>query len=673
MVNPGGDPFRYDESKTPYLNDINDALDHVAVRVVAVSANTRSGKTTSFESYCLRNYTYGPLTNVYWFMQDEDSINDYIDERGEEMLKIHPKVSEKIDWNDKRNSRKRKKIRKFLLLYRPATMRALRAKAAPVIGGDELDAWNKKLRAAAMTLVTSRQEEFGTAAKAYFCSHPDAGADDGISAIQKDSLLHLWWVRCPHCSKPMSPAVQAEEMGARINWNVPELMARSSEMERVEFLDMVAKNVHLICPHEGCYATFGAEERVALMNTGCWLQPHQRMLEDGTVEGEKRFEKIMGFVIHGFMSPFQKLRETARDWAAGKLTFDDTGNDIHLREVVVKKLGEIFTGAKEDEMVEPAKVVQARLSTRYELKTVPAGVKFLTAFVDVQGDRFEVRVIGWDLGKQSWLIDAFAIKQWPRVGEHGAFDNIDPGGKLSDWDIVEEAVITRVYPLADNAVRLARGQEPLFLPIARTAIDAVGVPGVTANARSWLSNLLARKPGEGKRLIDGYRIQLVHGASSKKSKSLYGVPKKVEIDDAGKPREIPVFERYPNVHEIKRIIARRMRIVEPGPGRMNLPATISARYARELTAEQMINGTWTRRGANETWDGWVMCEVARESLKPDRPDFWNQVDYDGKPLLPEWADPRPRDQGIDSDIPEAVNPFDRLAQINSGISGEQTR
>lgn len=670
MVNPGGEPFRYDENKTPYLNKINDALDNPKVRVVAASANTRSGKTTSFENYVLRNYTYGPLTNVYWFMQDEDSINDYIDERGEEMLRIHPEVSEKIDWSDKRNSRKRKRIRKFLLLYRPATMRALRAKAAPVIGGDELDAWNAKLRAAAMTLVTSRQEEFGTAAKAYFCSHPDAGPDDGISAILKDSLLHLWWVNCPHCRKAMSPAVQAEESGNRINWNVPELMAHSGEMDRVEFLDMVAREVRLVCPHDGCHATFDAEERVALMNAGTWLQPHQTLLDDGTVKGAESVAAIMGFVIHGFMSPFQKLRETARDWAAGKLTFDDTGLDIHLREVVVKKLGEIFYGAKEDELVETDKIVQARLSARYALKTVPPGVRFLTAFVDVQGDRFEVRVIGWDLGKQSWLIDAYSMKQWPRAGEHGAFDNIDPGNKLSDWDIIEKAVLTHEYPLAENAQRLAKGLEPLYLPIARTMIDAVGQPGVTANARAWLTNLMARQPDGEKIIIAPYRVQLVHGDSKKETKgSIYGKPMPIEFDDQGKRRVIPIFERYPVVHQIKKIIARRMRIDEPGPGRMNLPANISKRFATELTSERLINGTWTKKYRfNETWDAWVMCEVARETLKPDRPELWNQPG-----LLPEWADPRPRGEGIDSRPAEPVNPFDRLAQINDGASGELER
>ena len=664
MVNQGGEPFRYDPAKTPYSDGIMDALDHPMVRLVLVKGNTRSGKTVAAENFALKRWTFGPATNVIWFVQDEDSLNDYIDERGDEMLRIHPEINEKVNWTDRTTGRKRKNIGKSKLFYRPATPRALRMKAAPLIVGDEIDAWTPKARDAAPTLITSRQEEFGSAAKAFLASHADAGPDGGIDKHLKDSLLHLWWVRCPHCQNAMSPAQEAEDTGGRMTWNVPELLSRAEDMDRQEFLATIERDVRLSCPHDGCHATFDADQRVALMAGGMWLQPHQKLLPDGTVEGKPRISTKMGFVIHAFMAPFAKLRETAADWAGAMLAFEDTGNDTALKEVVVKKLGETYFGAKADEIVESHKVIQARLASRYALKTVPPGVRFLTAFVDVQGDRFEVRVIGWDLGKQSWLIDAFAIKQWPRTGEHGAFDNIDPGGKLSDWDIIEEAVLTRTYPLADNDLRLAAGKEELFLPIARTMIDAVGVPGVTANARAWLSNLMSRRPDGKKRIIDGYRVALVHGASSKKA-PLYGKPVPVEIDDVGRRRIVQIYERYPNVHEIKRIIARRMRIDEPGPGRMHMPANISARFAKELVAERFRNGEWVKVGRdNETWDGWVMCEVARETLKPDRPELWMPGE------LPEWAEPRPRGQGIDSAPADPVNPFDRLAQINAGISGE---
>ncbi len=664
MVNQGGEPFPYDPTLTPYSAGINDACDHPDVRVILVKGNTRSSKTVSAENMVLRDWTYGPLKNVLWFMQDEDSLNDYIDERGEEMLRIHPEVDEKIDWTDRRNSRKRKMIGKSLTLYRPATQRALRAKAAPTIVADEIDAYQKKVRDAIMTLVTSRQEEFGTASKAYLCSHPDAGPDGGIDLLLKDSLLHLWFVRCPHCGHASSPAAEVEDQAKpRINWNIAQLMSLAEERERVTFLDLVAERIALVCPNDACNATFNPDERLSLMAGGRWLQPHQEWKPDGTVTGIARVAPTMGFVIHAFMAPFVKLPETSRDWAAAKLTLDATGADTHFREVVVKKLGETPRSTKPEEQMENWKVVQARIQGNYPLRMVPPGVMFLTAFVDVQGDRFEVRVIGWDLGKQSWLIDAYPIKQWPSFGKHTAFDTIDPSNRLSDWDVIEEAVLAASYPLQSNPQRVEAGMPEMFLPIARTAVNSAGAPGVTNNARMWLGNMLSRgsrklAPGESNRLIQPWQVTLFQGSASK-SGELYGKPKQIVFDDRGRALATPIMERYPNVHDIKRLIAARMKIEVPGPGRMHMPATIAPRYFQELTAERFTNGEWIPISQrNETWDGWVACELARAALQPDRPDLWSGE-------MPEWAVAKPRGQGIDTVLDAPASVFDRLLATNA--------
>lgn len=659
MVNPGGEPFRFDKTKTPYVPGMCDAIDTLGVQWVAVKGPGRSAKTVAAESMCLRDWDSHAKKNVIWFMQDADSITDYIDERGEEMLRIHDGVNERVHWGDRRSGRFKKRIGSSLLTYRPATERHTRAKAAPRIVADEIDAYTKKIRKAILQLITTRQAEFGSDAKAYLASHPDAGPQEGIDQVLADSTLHLWHVRCPHCHGVSAVAREAEDWGVPVlDWNVPELMKRVEDLEREAFLDHVAANVVLCCPHDGCHATFGPEERLAVTNGGRWLQKHQRWLPDGTVEGERKVSKGMGFVIHGFMSPFFDLCETARDWASAALTAE-LGDSTRLKEVVVKKLGETFRGTRAEEKADDWKVVQARLAAPYALKTVPAGVRFLTAFVDVQGDRFEVRVIGWDLTLQSWLIDAYPIKQWPAMRGRSAFENIAPATRLSDWDVIEEAVLAASYPLASNPERVSAGLPELFLPIARTVINSAGEPGVTNNARVWLANTLARQPGEG-RLIPPYRVLLMQGAANKKSE-VYGKPKFYEYDDRGSKLKIPIYERLPNVHELKRIIATRMKIAEPGPGRMNLPAGLPARTVRELVSERLVNGDWVKISRfNETWDGWVACEVGRATLRPERRELW----ADGN--SPDWATARPRGETIETMLEAPISIFDRLAALNEG-------
>ncbi|MBX9814068.1 MAG: phage terminase large subunit family protein [Sphingomonas sp.] len=658
MVNPGGEPFDYDASLTPYLRGINDAIDTLGVHWVAVKGPGRAAKTVSAESMCLRNWTYRSKKNVIWFMQDEDSIADYIDERGEEMLRIHPEVNEQVNWNDRRTGRLKKRIGKSLLTYRPATARHTRAKAAPVIVADEIDAYEKKIRKAILALITTRQLEFGSDAKAYLASHPDAGPEEGIDQVLADSTLHLWHVRCPHCGGASAVAREAEAWGVpMLDWNVPELMKRGEDMEREAFLDHVKANVVICCPHDGCNATFKPEELRRLNAAGTWLQRHQRWLPDGSIEGERKISKGMGFVIHAFMAPFADIRDTARGWASAAMTAE-LGDPTRLKEIVVKQLGETFRGTKVEEQAEDWKTVQARLASPYALKTVPAGVRFLTAFVDVQGDRFEVRVIGWDLALQSWLIDAYAIKQWPAMKGRSAFENIQPATRLSDWDVIEEAVLAASYPLASNPERKSAGLEELFLPIARTVINGAGEPGVVGNARVWMANLLGRAPGEG-RLIRSYRVLLMQGSASKTGE-VYGKPKVQEFDDRGRKLRVPIYERYPNVHELKRIIATRRAIAEPGPGRMHLPQGLPPKIWRELVSERLVNGTWIKTNrANETWDGWVACELGRATLRPERRELW----ADGG--APDWATPVPRGQGIETMLAAPVSIFDRLAALNS--------
>src|SRR3546814_19601843 len=116
---------------------------------------------------------------------------------------------------------------------------------------------------------------------------------------------------------------------------------------------------------------------------------------------------------------------------------------------------------------------------------------------------------------------------------------------------------------------------------------------------------------------------------------------------------MPFVERDTNVHALKKSVAGRVKSDPPGRGGMHLPAMplpgaatsrvafakMMTLYAFELTAERYLNDEWVPiRLRNETWDGWIACEVGRESLKPDREELWADQ-------LPEWAVAKQRGQG----------------------------
>ena len=62
---------------------------------------------------------------------------------------------------------------------------------------------------------------------------------------------------------------------------------------------------------------------------------------------------------------------------------------------------------------------------RYEAE-IPEGVLLLTAAVDVQDDRFEIEVVGWGRGYESWGI------KYEKM--YGDLDKEDTWDQLEAWD-----------------------------------------------------------------------------------------------------------------------------------------------------------------------------------------------------------------------------------------------
>jgi phage terminase large subunit GpA-like protein len=651
-----GKVLDYDPVLTPYNDGIMDACDEFGVREVAVKGPARAGKTIGAENVALNRWSNRP-GRVLWYMQTGEDMEDYMEERGEWMIDNHPRVAARLI-RDRRTSLTRKRIGGHVALFRAATLKTTRGKAAPLVIADEIDGYSKRVRKAILTLIRNRQREFGNDALAFICSHPDAGPTEGIDAVLAEAIVHLWWMNCPKCHKASSPCAESD---IRITWNVSALLENIADTDPREVRDMVREKARLVCPH--CNAQFDNRERLAIMRKGCWLQPHQKLDRHGVIQGKRRLGPTMGFVIHGFMAPFVDLGDLAAEYALAKISADNTGDATNLKEVVVKSLGETFEGARAEEQVEDYRVLKQRLATPYPLKTVPLGVDFLTAFVDVQGDRFEVRVVGWRRNIESYLVDVFSIKQWPNG------DNVDPANRLRDWDLIEHRVLDMSWPLATNK----GDDDDLFLSVARTAIDMGGAGGadegstVSNNAKLWVAKITdpARR---GRLPVPGWRIQLQRGAASKHQAEIYGTARQVAKDDQGRALLVPVFERTVNVHSIKKIIARRMKIPE-GPGAMHAPSNLSDRYWRELSSERLVNDEWVATGRNETWDGWVAAEVARYTLRPDRQD----IDWAND--RPVWATPAPRgeDPGTGPSEQMAARPqtyYDRLAELNSDVEGD---
>ncbi len=136
---------------------------------------------------------------------------------------------------------------------------------------------------------------------------------------------------------------------------------------------------------EACGVLLGDEHKTEMLARGDWFT-------DDPVGN-----KSWAFRLPSLYSPvgWMSWVEIAQRWTEAQ------GDQELLKTFVNTILGEVWKHKAE------APDWQRLYDRREEwpMKTCPMGVLFLTAGIDVQGDRIEVSVWGWGRGKQSWLIE----------------------------------------------------------------------------------------------------------------------------------------------------------------------------------------------------------------------------------------------------------------------------
>jgi phage terminase large subunit GpA-like protein len=103
---------------------------------------------------------------------------------------------------------------------------------------------------------------------------------------------------------------------------------------------------------------------------------------------------VEGFHIPGLLSPWVALADIVQEFLMSK-------NDPTLLQVWTNTgLGEPFEPAQET--VEGSSLW--RRGENYGPQSIPDAVKLLTAGVDVQGDRIEVQILGFDAFEETWAV-----------------------------------------------------------------------------------------------------------------------------------------------------------------------------------------------------------------------------------------------------------------------------
>jgi len=133
----------------------------------------------------------------------------------------------------------------------------------------------------------------------------------------------------------------------------------------------------------------------------------QGMVRDGEWLAQSDFVNHAGFHINELYSPWKTWGEVAADYLEAKKSEETYQTFVNL------SLGESFE--IKAEKVEPGTLESLKES--YDHESIPEGVRWISAGVDTQVDRFEVDIWGFGLGEESWHIEKYVILGDPKREE----------------------------------------------------------------------------------------------------------------------------------------------------------------------------------------------------------------------------------------------------------------
>ena len=421
-------------------------------------------------------------------------------------------------------------------------------------------------------------------------------------------------------------------------------------------IDDAADRVVLVCPH--CGAPTPPTARAQMLAAGVWLREGETITPDGRRGGTPRTSRIASFWLKGTAAAFQDWRSLVARYLMVREDYERTGNEESLRACVnVDQALPYVEQAVADWQTLDADDLAARTENDVALGTVADGVRFLVAFVDVQGTWFDVQVQGIGPGCETWVVSKYRVFKAADAADR----LLDPGQYDADWDLLFDAVVGRTWPLASAPHRRMK--------MRLTAVDMHGAPGVSARAmdfwrrarRRGLGSRVRLVRGEGRRTESAPRVVETYPDSRRKDRH------------AGARGEVPVLQLNANL--LKDDVMTALALDRPGPRYVHFPAGLLCpdgpphRYFEEVCSETRTANGWKRaHKRNEAWDQLYVNRGLVVYLKADRPGFWSRPPawarpFDDNPLVVAETD---SDPGATTS-PASGSPATRLAALNADV------
>ncbi|MCH7014920.1 phage terminase large subunit family protein [Escherichia coli] len=475
-----------------------------------------------------------------------------------------------------------------------------------------------------MTLVESSPGRDVKDVKWRRTSPHEAPPTTGILSLYNRGDRRRWYWPCPHCGEYFQPC--GDVVAGFRDIADPVLASEAAYIQ---------------CP--SCSGRILPEQKRELNGRGVWLRDGESINADGSRYGDPRRSRIASFWMEGPAAAYQTLSQLVYKLLTAEQEYETTGSEETLKTVIntdwgLPYLPRASMDQRKSELLEQrAEPVPSR--------SVPDGVNFLVATVDVQAGRhrrFVVQVTGYGSRGERWIIDRYNITQSLRGDSNGESQRIDPASYPEDWDVLLTDVFHKSWPLASDPSQQMR--------LMAMAVDSGGEDGVTDNAYKFWRR--CRRDGLGK------RIYLFKGDSIRRAKLI----SRTFPDNTGRTGrraqaagDVPLWLLQTDA--LKDRVNNALWRDSPGPGYVHFPDWLGSWFYDELTYEERSSdGKWSKpgRGANEAFDLMVYAEAlvilhGYEKIRwPDAPEWASRETW--LECVPDSTEPSPTPEPVSTPV-----------------------
>ncbi|MCZ5678020.1 phage terminase large subunit family protein [Escherichia coli] len=475
-----------------------------------------------------------------------------------------------------------------------------------------------------MTLVESSPGRDVKDVKWRRTSPHEAPPTTGILSLYNRGDRRRWYWPCPYCGEYFQPC--GDVVAGFRDIADPVLASEAAYIQ---------------CP--SCSGRIMPEQKRELNGRGVWLRDGESINADGSRYGDPRRSRIASFWMEGPAAAYQTLSQLVYKLLTAEQEYETTGSEETLKTVINTDWGLPYLPRASMEQ-RKSELLEQRAEP-VPSRSVPDGVNFLVATVDVQAGRhrrFVVQVTGYGSRGERWIIDRYNITQSLRGDSDGESQRIDPASYPEDWDVLLTDVFHKSWPLASDPSQQMR--------LMAMAVDSGGEDGVTDNAYKFWRR--CRRDGLGK------RIYLFKGDSIRRAKLI----SRTFPDNTGRTGrraqaagDVPLWLLQTDA--LKDRVNNALWRNSPGPGYVHFPDWLGSWFYDELTYEERSSdGKWSKpgRGANEAFDLMVYAEAlvilhGYEKIRwPDAPEWASRETW--LECVPDSTEPSPTPEPVSTPV-----------------------